>query len=144
MTNSNDGRSVEGFLKAFDFSAEIEALEDSHRIEMRNLLLRIFEVKDSLRSATEELGRKHAGAGVIEDGLLRRFELIDRQFALALEASQVYSIDSMGIEADPHVHHIVKTVAREDVSNGIIIEEKVKGYRFKKEILRRPQVVVAV
>ena len=143
MTKNNDNWSTEMFMKAYDLSAEIETLEESHRLEMQKLLLRIFEVRDSLRSATEELGRKHSG-GTKDNGLIRRFKLIDRQFGLALKESQVFPIESMGKEADPKIHHIVKTEERSDVQHGIIIEEKVPGYLLKTVILRRPQVVVAV
>jgi molecular chaperone GrpE len=144
MTTGSGNRPVEKFMQAYNFSAELEKMEEAHRQEMRGLLLRVLEVRDSMRNVTEELRQKHAETGKHDDGLLRRFDLIDRQFELALEASQVRSIESVGKEADPLIHHIVKTVKRKDEPHGMIVEEKMKGYMVKDEILRRPQVVVVV
>jgi len=71
------------------------------------------------------------------------FQMILNQLKEALESNNITSYTSVGKQFDPYLHEAVETEEREDVEEGIILEEFVKGYQCDNRILRPAQVKVA-
>ena len=68
---------------------------------------------------------------------------IDRQFTEALKALGVEAIDSVGLTFDPNLHESAGSRKEEGKDEGIVIEEKVKGWRLGDIVLRPAKVIVS-
>jgi len=55
----------------------------------------------------------------------------------------VHPFESVGKPFDPALHEVVSTVPAEDTTEGTIVQEARRGYKFKDDILRPARVVVA-
>jgi len=75
---------------------------------------------------------------------VKGMELIYNRFVEALRKMGVEPIPAEGQKFDPHVHHAVEMVQREDVEDHTILQELRRGYNFKGRLLRPAMVKVAV
>lgn len=71
------------------------------------------------------------------------FQMILAQFKDVLANNGVLSIDSLGIQFDPHMHEAVEMVETTTEAPGIIVEECVRGYKMGDRIIRPARVKVA-
>jgi molecular chaperone GrpE len=71
-------------------------------------------------------------------------ELIYNRLVDALKKMGVEPIRAEGLKFDPHVHHAVEMVQREDVEDHTILQELRRGYNFKGRLLRPAMVKVAI
>jgi molecular chaperone GrpE len=60
-----------------------------------------------------------------------------------LEKEGVRPFESVGKPFDPSLHEVVTTVPAEDTTEGTIVHEARRGYKFRDDILRPARVVVA-
>jgi len=60
-----------------------------------------------------------------------------------LEKEGVRPFESVGKPFDPSLHEVVTTVPAEDTTEGTIVQEARRGYKFRDDILRPARVVVA-
>jgi molecular chaperone GrpE len=72
------------------------------------------------------------------------FQMILGQFKDALGAHGIVPFDSQGALFDPHWHHAIEREETEDVAEGTILQEFVKGYKSGDRAIRPAQVKVAV
>src|SRR5262245_3282735 len=61
-----------------------------------------------------------------------------------LEKEGVRPFESVGKPFDPSLHEVVTTVPAEDTTEGTIVQEARRGYKFRDDILRPARVVVAM
>ncbi len=68
---------------------------------------------------------------------------IDRQFTEALKALGVEAIEALNKPFDPNLHEASGTRREEEKGEGIVLEEKVKGWRLGDVVLRPAKVIVS-
>ena len=71
------------------------------------------------------------------------FEMICTQFKEALEKQQIFAYSSQGERFDPNLHEATEVVETDEVEEGIIVEEFIKGYTSESGVLRPARVKVA-
>ncbi len=72
------------------------------------------------------------------------FEMILGQLKQVLENNDVRTFDTVGKQFDPHLHEAIETEPREDVVEGLVLQEFSKGYKMGERIIRPAHVKVAV
>lgn len=139
MASKTEQPPIKTMLQAIDFVSELEEQKTSHRKEIMRILLGFLEVKDSLEHILAEHPMNQQEGQVF----LKPIELLLRQMDRAFEQSDVQTIECIGQEVDPEIHQIVQVVeCVDEMADQCVLAEKVKGYLYRNELLRRPQVVV--
>jgi molecular chaperone GrpE len=75
--------------------------------------------------------------------LLEGLKLIGKDVLKILEEAGVKRMEVVGKKFDPFLHEAVEQVEMENVEDGTIIEEVMKGYMLDDKVLRPPKVKVA-
>lgn len=144
-----------------------ETVEKEKYDELYDKHLRLMAEYDNFKKRTqkekEELG-SFATAGAIEkllpviDNLERALEsvseeeknkfsegveMVYRQMMEILEKMGISEIESVGCEFDPNLHNAVMHVEDENVETSIVVEQFMKGYKFKDKVIRYSMVKVA-
>ncbi len=130
-------------LKAFEYASEISEKEDQFNTEIKQVLLRFLEVNDAADSLLKEISNYTDIEDKCPVDIVKRVELLTRQIELAFSRSGVKVIESVGKEVDPTIHKVVAVEKGSNHEQNIIIRETVKGYSFRDNLLRRPEVVIA-
>lgn len=71
------------------------------------------------------------------------FQMILTQFKDVLANQDIHSYDSEGARFDPHLHEAVETLETEEVEDGRILQEFVKGYKMGDRVIRPARVKVS-
>lgn len=144
-----------------------ETIEKEKYDELYDKHLRLMAEYDNFKKRTqkekEELGN-FATAGTIEkllpviDNLERALEsvseeekstfsegveMIYRQLIETLEKMGVSEIEAVGCEFDPNIHNAVMHVEDENAESSIVVEQFMKGYKYKDKVIRYSMVKVA-
>lgn len=144
-----------------------ETIEKEKYDELYDKHLRLMAEYDNFKKRTlkekEELG-SFATAGTIEkllpviDNLERALEsvteeeknkfsegveMIYRQIMETLEKMGVSEIEAVGCEFDPNLHNAVMHVEDENVETSTVVEQFMKGYKYKDKVIRYSMVKVA-
>lgn len=120
-------------LQAADFSQSLAEREQTHRGEMRRILLDFLEVLDALERLIA-LGDASKKGSLVT---------LRRQMVGAFERAGIRFFDSVGQPFDPHRHMAIETRVDADQAQGIIVEEIRRGCEWDGGVLRSAQVVVA-
>lgn len=76
--------------------------------------------------------------------LLEGIKLVERQFTDALKGLGVEEIKAVGEKFDPNLHNAVMHVDDADIEGEeIVVEEFIKGYKYKEKVIRHSTVKVA-
>jgi molecular chaperone GrpE len=75
---------------------------------------------------------------------VKGMQMIYNRLADTLKKLGVEPIPAEGQKFDPHVHHAVEMVRRDDLEDHTILQELRRGYNFKGRLLRPAMVKVAV
>ena len=103
------------------------------------LIKALLNVLDNLERALE-----HSESQDDPKPLLEGVKLVHKQFLSCLEKFHVQHIDAtQGKEFDPRLHQAIERVESEDVEQGHIISEMLKGYTLKDRLLRPALVIVS-
>lgn len=102
-------------------------------------VLALLPVLDNMERALASL-TENADLKAFKQGL----ELIVRLFREALKRLDVEPIPTEGQKFDPYYHEAFERVEREDVEEGLIIDEIERGYRMGDKVIRPAKVRVAV
>lgn len=78
-----------------------------------------------------------------EDTIYKGIEMIYNQFLSYLKDMGVSCIECVGEKFDPTVHNAVSHEENDEYDENIIIEELMKGYKYKDKIIRPSMVKVA-
>ena len=76
------------------------------------------------------------GSNASPEQLRTGVELIVKQMEKILNALQVQTIPTVGLQFDPRVHEALGTVERDDLPDHSVIEEISRGYRIRERLLR--------
>jgi molecular chaperone GrpE len=101
----------------------------------RALLLDILEVADALD--------RIAAANVADEPARRGIGATRRLLAAKLARAGVQPIDLLGVRFDPSIADGADTELRSDLPEDTVVQEIVRGYRWRSEVLRRASVVVS-
>ena len=100
-----------------------------------NTIEKLLPVIDNLERAISSIEEKNT----FSDGV----EMVYKQLIEILEKIGVEEIESVGKEFDPNIHNAVMHVEDEEAGSNIIVEEFMKGYKFKDKVIRYSMVKVA-
>jgi len=110
------------------------------RIDAQARVLReMLPVIDNLERAVSHASQSGDGAS----GVLEGIRLVLRQFAQALERSNVHAVAARGLPFDPSQHEAVSQIETADAPAGSVVEVMQTGYRIGERLLRPALVVVA-
>jgi molecular chaperone GrpE len=115
---------------------------DDARTEARSKVLReMLPVIDNLERAVEHAEGSQAGTGVAS--LIEGVKLVLRQFAQALERSDVTPVEAVGKPFDPNMHEAISQIETTEHAPGSVVQALQKGYMIGNRLLRPALVVVA-
>jgi molecular chaperone GrpE len=103
---------------------------------LRDFMRELLDVVDDLERFLNFVGEE---TSAFIDGV--RF--VHQKLLSLLEKEGVHPFESVGKPFDPALHEVVSTVPAEDKTEGTIVQEARRGYKFKDDILRPARVVVA-
>ncbi len=135
--------SPERLLQAFDFAAEMAALERQYENQVRMLLIALLDVMDSFDRFTAVVSTCEQPTPEQAVNWSQSWLRIGKQLKLALQGAGVTPMDCLGQPADPELHEIVEVARTTEASEGVVIEEVVRGYHWHGRPLRLPRVIVA-
>jgi molecular chaperone GrpE len=107
------------------------------RFANESLLLEILPSIDHL-----EIALSHAG-GEPSRSLAEGVEMTLRELLRTLEKFGLKRIEAQGKPFDPEYHHAMSRVERDDVQEGMVVEELRKGYMYNDKVLRASLVAVS-
>ena len=143
---------------------EVRALkEDKIRVlaEMENLRKRFDREKiDSIKYGSINFARdilspgdnlERALSAINQEGdhpqsiknLIEGLKMVQKEFSSALEKNGISKINSMNEKFDPNLHQAMMEVERDDLDEGIVVQEIQTGYMMHDRLLRPAMVGVS-
>lgn len=111
---------------------------DSIKYANERLLAEILPIVDNLDRATASLAEGHDPEKV-KQGL----KLAQNELHQVLETHGVEVVKALGEKFDPQVHEAVGVVERDDVQDGIVVDEVQRGYLLNGRLIRPSRVRIA-
>ena len=106
----------------------------------------VADVIEKILPFVDNMARATAVEVTSEDAkqLLEGIKLVERQFAETLTAIGVEEIKAEGEKFDPNMHNAVMHVDDDSIEGEeIVVEEFIKGYKYKDKVIRHSTVKVA-
>ena len=106
----------------------------------------VAEVIEKILPFVDNMARATAVEVTSEDAqqLLEGIKLVERQFLETLTAIGVEEIKAEGEKFDPNMHNAVMHVDDDSIEGEeIVVEEFIKGYKYKDKVIRHSTVKVA-
>lgn len=99
---------------------------------------------EAILPALDNLDKAIAAAEETEAGgqLVAGVEMVVKQLKDALSSHGLERLDVVGKLFDPETSEALQAVEKDDVDDGIVLEEFIPGYRFKDRIIQHAKVVV--
>jgi len=113
--------------------------QEGTRFAIENILLEIIEPIDNLENA---LKCAHQMKDEIRNWA-HGFEMILSQFKEVLAQNGVTSFSSLGELFDSSKHEVVEVEKSEELQEGLVVKEFIKGYRCGDRVIRVARVKVA-
>ncbi len=108
-----------------------------------NILRELLTTVDNLERALEQGSADTDDTQQKLDALLEGVGLTQKGLLATLEKFEVVPIDSLGSEFNPNEHEAMTMEASDSVPANHVLQEFVKGYRFRDRLLRPAKVVVS-
>ena len=108
-----------------------------------NIFRELLASVDNLDRALEQGSTDSGDPQQKLDALLEGVDLTHKGLLATLEKFEVFPIDSEGMEFDPNEHEAMTMESSDKVPANHVLQEFVKGYRFKDRLLRPAKVVVS-
>lgn len=108
-----------------------------------NIFRELLASVDNLDRALEQGSAESGDLQQKLDALLEGVELTRNGLLATLEKFEVTPIESEGMKFDPNDHEAMTMEASNDVPANHVLQEFVKGYRYKDRLLRPSKVVVS-
>ena len=106
----------------------------------------VAEVLEQILPFVDNMARATAVEVTSDDAsqLLEGIKLVERQFIETLTAIGVEEIKAVGEKFDPNLHNAVMHIDDESIEGEeIVVEEFIKGYKYKDKVIRHSTVKVA-
>ncbi len=113
-------------------------VEQLLRIGSERIILRLLDILDNLKRATESHNDELANIGVLDGIMMIRDDVKE-----LLESEGVKEIETLGKKFDPAIHEAVSFREMSDLDEGSIISEARKGYLLHEKVVRTSMVEVA-
>ncbi len=113
-------------------------VEQLLRIGSERVILRLLDILDNLKRATETHNDELATIGVLDGVMMIRDDVKE-----LLESEGVKEIETLGKKFDPAIHEAVSFREMSDLDEGSIISEARKGYLLHEKVVRTSMVEVA-
>jgi len=120
---------------------ELERKEKLHHDEMKKVLLEILEVLDDFNRKFINIDPKIQNADSQTKIWINNFRSVKKHMERVINEFGIVEIESIGFKALPQYHFVLETKPNDRYEDETIIEEVSKGYLWKKEVLRKAQVV---
>ena len=104
---------------------------------VRDTIEKLLSVVDNLERAVM------VKEGESDDPILKGVTMILKQFIEVLNSMGVEAIEAKGEQFDPNLHAAVAHEENEDYGINEIMEELLKGYKYKDKVIRHSMVKVA-
>jgi len=119
----------------FDNFRKRSAKESSERAEraIENFAVEILEVADNIERALK------SDQSSLHDGV----EQIHKILLKVLNNHSISPIDSLNEQFDPNLHEAIAYIPSETESDGIVIDEVIRGYCMKDKVIRCAKVAVS-
>ena len=114
-------------------------MEDIKKYSNERLVLELLDVVDELGLAVKS-GRDSVSSEVLVQGV----EMTLKKLRKILHNEGVVPIECIGKTFDPSKHNAISKIERDDIEEGIIVEEIRKGYIMREKVIRPSIVKVAV
>ncbi|MDI6700512.1 MAG: nucleotide exchange factor GrpE [bacterium] len=101
------------------------------------ILKEILNVVDNFDRAIDAFNKTDDKKSII-DGL----KMIDNQFHQVLEKVGVSKLECIGESFDPSKHEALSVVCKDEIEDGIVVEECQRGYCYNSKVIRPSKVVV--
>lgn len=123
-----------------NFRRRIEKeIDEIKKYSNERFIISLLEIVDELEMALEA-GKNTNSIKILLEGV----EMTLKKLNKILESEGVKKIDALGKMFDPNIHYVIARVEKDDVEEGIILEEVRKGYIMKDRVIRPSIVKVAV
>lgn len=113
-------------------------VEQLLRIGSERIILRLLDILDNLKRATESHNDELATIGVLDGIMMIRDDVKE-----LLKSEGVKEIETLGKKFDPTLHEAVSFREMSDLDEGSIISEVRKGYLVHEKVVRTSMVEVA-
>ncbi|MBN2189982.1 MAG: nucleotide exchange factor GrpE [Candidatus Aureabacteria bacterium] len=128
------------FKKAAEFD-NFRKRNDRHKAQIiklanEDLLLEILPIVDNFERA---LAAPAENISSLHDGI----ELILKQLENLLEKAGLKRIKSVGEKFNPHYHHAIGVVEKQDAEEDLVVEENLPGYILFDKVVRPAMVKVS-
>ncbi len=111
--------------------------DEIYNLAVAETLEKLLPVADNLEralSALEESEKTTFSEGV---------EMVSKQFFEILTKMGVSEIEALGAQFDPNVHNAVMHIDDEEYDANVVVEQFMKGYKYKDKVIRHSMVKVA-
>lgn len=113
-------------------------VEQLLRIGSERIILRLLDILDNLKRATESHNDELATIGVLDGIMMIRDDVKE-----LLKSEGVKEIETLGKKFDPTLHEAVSFREMSDLDEGSIISEVRKGFMLHEKVVRTSMVEVA-
>jgi molecular chaperone GrpE (heat shock protein) len=138
---------IEGDVKQFVFelaSARSQLTEQGseQRREFERHLSSLLDVLDGFERVFDNIRTREAGVTPTMKAWIANFRTVQRLLGRVLREQGVAPIETPTREFDPRWHTAAETVESSAFPPGTIVEEIKRGYIWRKQVLRKAEVVV--
>lgn len=117
--------------------------EEMARFANESIVLDLLPSLDNLEIALKHSRENPEDPEAPKDGLVQGVEMTLRELLRTLEKYGVKQIEAEGKAFDPEFHHAVSQAEREDIEEGMVVEELRRGYAYNGKIIRASMVSVS-
>ena len=115
---------------------------DSIKYGSVNFARDILSPGDNLERALSAINQEEDHPQSIKN-LIEGLKMVQKEFSSALEKNGISKINSMNEKFDPNLHQAMMEVERDDIDEGIIVQEIQTGYMMHDRLLRPAMVGVS-
>lgn len=116
--------------------------EEMARYANESLIIDLLPSLDHLDIALKH-SREAEDEDSVKDGFVQGVDMTLRELLRTLEKFGIKQIESQGKPFDPEFHHAVTQAEREDMDEGMVVEELRKGYIYNGKVIRATMVSVS-
>ena len=115
---------------------------DSIKYGSVNFARDILSPGDNLERALSAINQEEDHPQSIKN-LIEGLKIVQKEFSSALEKNGISKINSMNEKFDPNLHQAMMEVERDDLDEGIVVQEIQTGYMMHDRLLRPAMVGVS-
>ena len=115
---------------------------DSIKYGSINFARDILSPGDNLERALSAINQEEGHPQSIKN-LIEGLKMVQKEFSSALEKNGISKINSMNEKFDPNLHQAMMEVERDDLDEGIVVQEIQTGYMMHDRLLRPAMVGVS-